>query len=90
LPKKEKTWKILRKMEKEVKIEIDEIEIGDQASVLLKVAGLYASHLLSDINLVVGENQYPAHRGNENEKHSKFSSIYCVLIIMNFDFSCFQ
>jgi BTB/POZ domain-containing protein 17 len=39
-----------------------EVEIGDQQSVLLKVAGLYASHLLSDINLVVGKNQYPAHR----------------------------
>lgn len=39
-----------------------EVEIGDQQSVLLKVAGLYASHLLSDISLVVGENRYPAHR----------------------------
>lgn len=37
-------------------------EVGDQQSVLLKVAGLYASHLLSDISLVVGENRYPAHR----------------------------
>jgi BTB/POZ domain len=52
-------------METQVKIEVNdanEVEIGDQQSVLLKVAGLYASHLLSDINLVVGENQYPAHR----------------------------
>lgn len=52
-------------MENQVKIEVDdanEVEIGDQQSVLLKVAGLYASHLLSDINLIVGENQYPAHR----------------------------
>lgn len=40
----------------------ESIEIGDQQSVLLKVAGLYASHLLSDIILVVGENRYPAHR----------------------------
>lgn len=39
-----------------------EVEIGDRSSVLLKVAGLYASHLLSDISLVVGENRYPAHR----------------------------
>lgn len=39
-----------------------EVEIGDQQSVLLKVAGLYASHLLSDISLVVGDNRYPAHR----------------------------
>lgn len=29
--------------------EVTEVEIGDQQSVLLKVAGLYASHLLSDI-----------------------------------------
>lgn len=42
--------------------EVTEVEIGDQQSVLLKVAGLYASHLLSDISLVVGENCYPAHR----------------------------
>jgi BTB/POZ domain-containing protein 17 len=42
--------------------EVTEIEIEDQQSVLLKVAGLYASHLLSDISLVVGENCYPAHR----------------------------
>lgn len=42
--------------------EVVEVEIGDQQSVLLKVAGLYASHLLSDISLVVGENRYPAHR----------------------------
>lgn len=42
--------------------EVEEIEIGDEKSVLLKVAGLYASHLLSDISLVVGENRYPAHR----------------------------
>lgn|SRR5690349_17203853 len=42
--------------------EVTEVEIGDQQSVLLKVAGLYASHLLSDISLVVGENRYPAHR----------------------------
>lgn len=42
--------------------ELTEVEIGDQQSVLLKVAGLYASHLLSDISLVVGENRYPAHR----------------------------
>lgn len=37
-------------------------EVGDQQSVLLKVAGLYASHLLADISLVVGEISYPAHR----------------------------
>lgn len=43
-------------------VEVAEVEIGDQQSVLLKVAGLYASHLLSDIILVVGENRYPAHR----------------------------
>lgn len=42
--------------------EVTEVEIGDQQSVLLKVADLYASHLLSDISLVVGENCYPAHR----------------------------
>jgi BTB/POZ domain-containing protein 17 len=37
-------------------------EIGDQQSVLLKVAALYATHLMSDITLNVGENIYPAHR----------------------------
>lgn len=37
-------------------------EIGDQQSVLLKVAALYATHLMSDITLNVGENKYPAHR----------------------------
>lgn len=53
-------------MENEVKIEVnntDEVEIGNRDSVLLKVAGLHASHLLSDINLVVGESYFPAHRG---------------------------
>lgn len=43
-------------------MEETEVEIGDEKSVLLKVAGLYASHLLSDINLIVGETRYPAHR----------------------------
>lgn len=42
--------------------EVTGIDCGDEKSVLLKVAGLYASHLLSDISLVVGENRYPAHR----------------------------
>lgn len=42
--------------------ENEETEFCDESSVLLKVAGLYASHLLSDIILVVGENRYPAHR----------------------------
>ncbi|CAO1393264.1 unnamed protein product [Diamesa hyperborea] len=37
-------------------------EIEDTGSVLLKVANLYAAHLLSDICLVVGANRYPAHR----------------------------
>lgn len=37
-------------------------EIGDQQSLLLKVAGLYATHLMSDIILLVGENRFPAHR----------------------------
>ena len=35
----------------------EETEFCDESSVLLKVAGLYASHLLSDIILVVGENR---------------------------------
>jgi len=47
-------------MEKENSLE--EESVGDQESILLKVAGLYASHLLSDIILVVGECRYPAHR----------------------------
>lgn len=35
----------------------EETEFCDESSILLKVAGLYASHLLSDIILVVGENK---------------------------------
>lgn len=35
----------------------NEIEVTDQESVLEKVAGLYASHLLSDIVLIVGDNR---------------------------------
>jgi BTB/POZ domain-containing protein 17 len=51
-------------VENEVRIQEDigDDEIGDKESVLLKVAGLYASHLLSDIILVVNEHRYPAHR----------------------------
>lgn len=54
-----------------------EVEIGDQQSVLQKVAGLYASHLLSDISLVVGENRYPAHRVILSASSEVFS---CMLL----------
>lgn len=33
------------------------VEISDESSVLHKIADLYASHLLSDIILVVGETR---------------------------------
>lgn len=54
-------------VENEVRIQgdVEDVEIGDQESVLTKVAGLYASHLLSDITLIVNDNhdtRYPAHR----------------------------
>jgi hypothetical protein len=40
----------------------EEQNVVNQESVLMKVASLYASHLLSDITLLVGETKYPAHR----------------------------
>lgn len=45
-----------------ISLENEETEEFCDDSVLLKVASLYASHLLSDIILIVGENRYPAHR----------------------------
>jgi hypothetical protein len=70
-------------MEQEVKIEVDEVEIGDQQSVLHKVADLYVSHLLSDINLVVGDIKYPTHRGEiSGEFHGNPQK--------SITFSCFQ
>lgn len=40
-----------------MEVEVEE-EISNMSSVLHKVADLYASHLMSDIVLVVGETRY--------------------------------
>jgi len=37
-------------------------EVDNSISVLAKIASLYAEQLMSDINLVVGGKNYPAHR----------------------------
>ncbi|XP_069674979.1 BTB/POZ domain-containing protein 17 isoform X3 [Periplaneta americana] len=41
---------------------VGDIEVDNSATVLLKIATLYAERLMSDICLLVGGNEYPAHR----------------------------
>ncbi|KAG8233132.1 hypothetical protein J437_LFUL010362, partial [Ladona fulva] len=40
----------------------EDLEIDNSSTVLLKIANLYAERLMSDICLVVGGTEYPAHR----------------------------